>query len=82
MVPNPAVGWMMKYSTLIFCKILLNNVRSMLLCIVVQQVPTTRFTVFWPHMTDTGHKLFQDTQIKRSIDCLAKWNIFMVYEPF
>ncbi len=73
---------MIKYGNLIFCEILLNNVGSMRLCIVVQQVPTPGFMVFWPHATDTGHKSFQDSQITRSIDCPVKGNIFIVYEPF
>ncbi len=72
------VGCMIKYGNLIFCKILLNNVCGMWLCVVVQQAPTPGFTVFLSHAVDTGHKSFQDIQIKCSVDCPAKRNIFMV----
>ncbi len=54
----------------------------MRLWVVMQQAPTPGIMVFQPHATHTGHKSFQDTQIKRNIDCQAKRNIFMVYEPF
>ena len=49
-------------------------------CIIVQQVPTSLSTIFWPRTTNMRQQTFHNTKIKHSIDRLVHWLIRML--PF